>query len=88
MLHLIEISNVYIILPGGTGTLLEFAMVWALKERNLLGNKTIIVIGEEWHELMDVMSFYNETVLDNIDIINKAENINDIIKILDNLGSN
>jgi len=84
LLKLVEIADIYIVLPGGTGTLLEFSMVWALKERNLLGDKKIIVMGEEWYELIDMMAFYNEKVLDNLNIINKAENVEDVIKIIEN----
>lgn len=84
LLKLVEIADIYIVLPGGTGTLLEFSMVWALKERNLLGDKKIIVMGEEWYELIDMMAFYNENVLDNLNIINKAENVEDVIQLVEN----
>ena len=58
--YLIMNSNVYVFFPGGTGTLMELAATWALLERNLLERKLIITIGEEWRELVQLISFYNE----------------------------
>ena len=62
---LVEIGDAYIILPGGTGTLMEMAYIWALKTRNMLKEKPFLCIGEQWHEMIQTMSFYNESVLDS-----------------------
>jgi len=54
---LVELGGGYIVLPGGTGTLLELAMVWELKNKGFLaGEKPIILVGEFWKALVDVVA--------------------------------
>lgn len=54
---LIKLGNAYIVLPGGTGTLLELAKVWELKNKGFLNNnKPIILIGEFWQPLVEAMA--------------------------------
>ena len=54
---LVELGGAYIVLPGGTGTLLELAMVWELKNKGFLeGEKPIILLGEFWKPLVDVVA--------------------------------
>ena len=43
---LVKLGQAYIVLPGGTGTLLELAKVWELKNKGFLkANKPIILLG-------------------------------------------
>jgi len=54
---LVELGRAYVVLPGGTGTLLELAMVWELKNKGFLGGeKPIILLGEFWKPLVDVVA--------------------------------
>src|SRR3990172_1663563 len=54
---LVKLGRAYIVLPGGTGTLLELAMVWELKNKGFLdGEKPIILLGEFWKPLVDVVA--------------------------------
>lgn len=48
---LLEISHGYVIMPGGSGTMLEFAAALALSERSRLGRKPIICIGKIWSDI-------------------------------------
>jgi uncharacterized protein (TIGR00725 family) len=52
---LIEIGSAYVVLAGGTGTLLELAMVWELKNKGFLdGSKPIIIAGEYWKPIVEL----------------------------------
>jgi uncharacterized protein (TIGR00730 family) len=54
---LIEIGDGYVVLPGGTGTLLELAKVWELKNKGFLkANKPIILVGEFWRPLVELIA--------------------------------
>ena len=54
---LIRLGRGYIVLPGGTGTLLEFAKVWELKNKGFLeADKPIILVGEFWQSLLDLIA--------------------------------
>ena len=59
MLKLVETGDAYIILPGGTGTLLEFATVWELEHKKLMEEKPIILLGNFWNPIVQL--FENET---------------------------
>jgi len=54
---LIKLGQGYVILPGGTGTLLEFAKVWELKNKGFLeADKPIILVGKFWMPLVDLIT--------------------------------
>ena len=54
---LVDIANGYIVLPGGTGTLLELAHVWEFKNKHFLqGDKPIIIFSDFWRPLVDMMA--------------------------------
>ncbi len=54
---LIRLGQAYVVLPGGTGTLLELAKIWELKNKGFLEmNKMIILIGGFWRPLVDLIA--------------------------------
>lgn len=54
---LMELGQAYIVLPGGTGTLLELANVWELKNKGFPdADKPIILVGEFWQLLLDLIA--------------------------------
>lgn len=54
---LIELGEGYIVLPGGTGTLLELAKVWELENKGFAEqSKPIILIGKFWEGLVDLVA--------------------------------
>lgn len=54
---LIKLGQAYVVLPGGTGTLLELAKIWELKNKGFLEmNKMIILIGGFWRPLVDLIA--------------------------------
>lgn len=55
--NLIKAGRAYVVLPGGTGTLLELAAVWELKNKGFLDQaKPIIVVGDFWKPLVELVS--------------------------------
>lgn len=50
---LVDMGQAYVILPGGTGTLLELADVWEHKNKGFDGyDKPIILVGDFWKPLI------------------------------------
>lgn len=47
-----KLSNVFLITPGGVGTMLEFFYIWQLVQVKKMGYKPIILIGEMWRPLI------------------------------------
>lgn len=50
--HFILRSNVFVVVPGGIGTLLELAMVWQLLQVRKLYDTPLILVGPMWSELV------------------------------------
>jgi len=54
---LIELGAGFVVLPGGTGTLLELAKVWELKNKGFLKtDKPIILLGGFWKPLIELIA--------------------------------
>ncbi len=54
---LIKLGQGCVVLPGGTGTLLELAKVWELKNKGFLkADRPIILVGEFWKPLVDLVA--------------------------------
>lgn len=47
-----KLSNVFIITPGGVGTMLEFFFTWQLLQVKKMSYKPIILVGEMWEKLV------------------------------------
>lgn len=51
--HFMIMSDAFIVVPGGIGTLLELSLAWQLLQVRKLYNTPLILIGKMWAELMD-----------------------------------
>ncbi|GBD06818.1 Cytokinin riboside 5'-monophosphate phosphoribohydrolase [bacterium HR21] len=49
--RLLQLGDAYVLLPGGTGTLLELFAVLALRERSLLPSRPVFCLGHPWSEV-------------------------------------
>ena len=49
---LVQLGDAYIILRGGTGTLVELSIVWEMLNKNLMQTKPIACHGEMWKSLV------------------------------------
>ena len=79
---LLELGDAYIILQGGTGTLLEFAAVWEYANKNLQQAKPISCHSNMWKEIVDVMN--TQMLLENrrTDLIKYCDSVDEIVEFL------
>ena len=55
--NLIKAGRAYVVLPGGTGTLLELASVWELKNKGFLDRtRPVILVGDFWKPVVDLVA--------------------------------
>jgi len=52
---LIDLGNGYIVLKGGTGTLVEFALIWELMNKNMVHEKPIIAVTDFWKPVIKLL---------------------------------
>lgn len=57
---LISLGDAYVVLRGGTGTLLELAAVWEFINKNMIPAKPVVALGSFWS---DVVSTLREQLL-------------------------
>jgi hypothetical protein len=50
---LIDSGDAFIACPGGTGTLVELAVVWEMLNKHIVSGKPLVVLGEFWHPIID-----------------------------------
>ena len=51
--HFMIVSDAFIVVPGGIGTLLEMSLAWQLLQVRKLYNTPLIVVGKMWAELVE-----------------------------------
>jgi len=56
LMELISLADGYIVLKGGTGTLLELASVWELMNKSVIEQKPVIVLGNFWNGVIDTLN--------------------------------
>jgi uncharacterized protein (TIGR00725 family) len=55
LLKLVELGDAYIVLKGGTGTLLELAFVWEYLNKGIIKEKPVIVLGDFWTSVVNTL---------------------------------
>ncbi|MGC1965689.1 MAG: LOG family protein [Candidatus Acidiferrales bacterium] len=50
---LIARGDAFVACPGGTGTLVELAVVWEMLNKHVVSGKPLVVFGEFWHPIID-----------------------------------
>ena len=77
---LIKLGQGYVVLPGGTGTLLELAKVWELKNKGFLeADKPIILVGGFWKPLVDLIAAGDP---DSIRYIKQADRAGQVVELI------
>jgi uncharacterized protein (TIGR00730 family) len=51
--HFMIVSDAFVVVPGGIGTLLELSLAWQLLQVRKLYNTPLIVVGKMWAELIE-----------------------------------
>ncbi len=78
---LVELGQGYVVLPGGTGTLLELATVWELKNKGFLDRgKPIVLAGEFWRPLVDQMAKDDPACIKYVAFAESAEQAADLLR--------
>ena len=54
-MKLVNLGDAYVVLKGGTGTLLELAAVWEFINRGIVREKPIVVLGDFWNKVIETL---------------------------------
>ncbi len=81
---LVELGDAYVILKGGTGTLLELACVWEFMNKSVIAKKPAIVIGDFWSEVVKTVrqQLVEEGQTDGSRLIRHVDSVQECIRTL------
>ena len=72
--NLIKAGEAYVVLPGGTGTLLELASIWELKHKGFLDRgKPIILVGGFWKPLVNLVASEDRRCTEHVVLVEDAD---------------
>jgi uncharacterized protein (TIGR00730 family) len=78
---LVKLGQAYVVLPGGTGTLLELATVWELKNKGFLdAGKPIVLAGGFWRPLVDLVARDDPACVKAIAFAETADDVARLVK--------
>lgn len=80
---LVDLGQAYVVLPGGTGTLLELAEVWELKNKRLAErDRPIIIWRSFWEPLVELMRSADP---DCVTVIHPADSVKEVLGVLESI---
>jgi hypothetical protein len=82
-LGLIEKGDAYIVCKGGTGTMSEFGMVWALAKLYYGCHKPVILYGEFWDEFIESIQEYMYIDEIEVGVLYRASTPEEVLSILE-----
>ena len=86
LLKLIELGDAYVVLRGGTGTLLELASVWELMNKKVIRERPVVVLGDFWNSTIETVK--KELGLEGLEwsakYVTVAKNSEECLRILRN----
>ena len=82
---LVDLGDGYVILQGGTGTLLELSVVWEFLNKNLLKAKPVACHSTMWKEIVSVMEKQIEHEGRRTNLITCFDNIEQICVYLNEM---
>lgn len=87
MQTLIEDTDAYIVLPGGLGTLAELAMSWDLLAIGVLEPRPLILYGDAWPPLLELLRKQCVMSVDDaFGIVSCCRTADEVIDLLNSVG--
>jgi uncharacterized protein (TIGR00725 family) len=79
---LIDIGDAFIILQGGTGTLLELAAVWELANKRAMDHKPIACHSSMWQGIISIMNIQMRKEARSTELVRTFESAEEIVNYL------
>ena len=79
---MISISDAFIALRGGVGTLSEVTLAWSLLQTGQLSPRPLILLGEDWRGVVDAFAQYTQMGSSILALAQVAETIEEAMSLL------
>lgn len=81
--RLTEMADGYVVLPGGIGTLTEFAYTWSLLQTGGIPHRPFILLGGPWRRLIRLLREDNFRIADpHYDLVRLAQTPREVVAML------
>lgn len=80
--NLVNIGDGFVILPGGTGTMLEISLLWELFNKDLMKSKPTTSLGNLWKNIVNEMEERNKSENRNLNLIQCFDDRDALIKFM------
>ena len=79
---LIDLGDAYVVLQGGTGTLLELAAVWEFSNREMIDHKPVVCHSLMWKEIVHVINKQMEYEGRSTELVKSFDTVEEIVNYL------
>ena len=79
---LVETGEGYVILQGGTGTLLELAAVWEFSNKGLMDHKPIACHSSMWQAIVSIMNIQMKREGRDTELVKAFDTVEEIVRYL------
>jgi uncharacterized protein (TIGR00730 family) len=82
--HLVKNNDGMVVLPGGIGTLSEFALAWSFIQVGEMSRRPLVLLGELWSETLSV--FVREEYVErrHLELVHVAPSVQDAVEYIRN----
>lgn len=85
--RLIELGDGYVVLPGGTGTLVELSTVWEMLNKGLVRGRPLVLLGRFWQPVLECVGADDPAAGRLIDVAGTpAEAVESLAAVLEGRG--
>ncbi|MEE9448440.1 MAG: LOG family protein [Ignavibacteriaceae bacterium] len=82
---LVELGDAFVVLQGGTGTLLELAASWELANKGLIDHKPILCHSSMWQGIVSIMNIQMQSEGRDTELVKAFENVEEIVNRISSL---
>jgi len=72
VMHLVINNDGMIVLPGGIGTLSEFALAWSFIQVEEIDLRPLVLLGDMWAKVLDTFIGYEYVLPEHVQLLNIA----------------
>lgn len=80
LLYLVRNNDGMVVLPGGIGTLSEFALAWSFIQVGEMTRRPLVLLGEMWPDTMAVFARETYGATDFLHLLYMASSVEDVVE--------
>lgn len=79
LVYLVKNNAAMVVLPGGIGTLSEFALAWSYMQVGEMSRRPLVLLGEMWKQTMEAFAREQYVAKDHVELVYQARSVEDAV---------